>query len=88
MPAGPEKALLVAFVATSLLFAGRKYTQAIKDDIGDKSVFMCVPAIYRVKCCVATSAQDAQLRKRACNIIPCHTANADHGIQHIPYVCI
>ena len=48
VPAGPEKALLVAFVATSLLFAGRKYTQAIKDDIGDKSVFMCVPAMYRV----------------------------------------
>lgn len=41
---GPEKALLVAFVATSLLFAGRKYTQAIKDDIGDKSVFQYVPA--------------------------------------------
>jgi len=39
LPEGPEKALLVAFVATSLLFAGRKYTQAIKDDIGDKSVF-------------------------------------------------
>ena len=42
VPEGPEKALLAAFVATSLLFAGRKYTQAIKDDIGDKSVFMCV----------------------------------------------
>ena len=26
---------------TSVLFAARKYTQAIKDDIGDKSVFQC-----------------------------------------------
>ncbi|CAL5221533.1 g3742 [Coccomyxa viridis] len=40
VPEGPEKALLAAFVATTLLFAGRKYTQAIKDDIGDKSVFV------------------------------------------------
>ena len=45
---GAEKALLAAFVATSLLFAGRKYTQAIKDDIGDKSVFMCVLAMHRM----------------------------------------
>ena len=42
MAEGPEKALLAAFVATSVLFAARKYTQAIKDDIGDKSVFQCV----------------------------------------------
>ena len=41
VPEGPERALLAAFVGTSLLFAGRKYTQAIKDDIGDKSVFTC-----------------------------------------------
>lgn len=40
LPEGAEHALLLAFTATSLLFAGRKYTQAIKDDIGDKSVFM------------------------------------------------
>ena len=42
MAESPEKALLAAFVATSVLFAARKYTQAIKDDIGDKSVFQCV----------------------------------------------
>ncbi len=41
VPEGAERALLAAYVGTSLLFAGRKYTQAIKDDIGDKSVFMC-----------------------------------------------
>lgn len=41
VPEGPEKALLAAYVSTTLLFAGRKYTQAIKDDIGDKSVFTC-----------------------------------------------
>ncbi len=41
MAEGPETALLAAFVATSVLFAARKYTQAIKDDIGDKSVFQC-----------------------------------------------
>lgn len=40
LPEPAERALLLAFTATSLLFAGRKYTQAIKDDIGDKSVFM------------------------------------------------
>ncbi|KAK9914886.1 hypothetical protein WJX75_001918 [Coccomyxa subellipsoidea] len=39
LPESAERALLLAFVATTLLFAGRKYTQPIKDDIGDKSVF-------------------------------------------------
>ena len=40
MPEAAEKALLLAFVATCTVFAARKYTQAVKDDIGDKSVFM------------------------------------------------
>ncbi len=35
-----ERALLGVFTALALVFAGRKYTQAVKDDIGDKSVFM------------------------------------------------
>ena len=39
-PAG-ERALLATFTALALVFAARKYTQAVKDDIGDKSVFMC-----------------------------------------------
>lgn len=41
LPEAAEQLLLAAFVGTSLLFAARKYTQPIKDDIGDKSVFMC-----------------------------------------------
>ena len=45
LPESAERALLLAFVATTLLFAGRKYTQPIKDDIGDKSVFTWV-ALY------------------------------------------
>ena len=44
LPEVAEQVLLLAFVATSMVFAGRKYTQAIKDDIGDKSVFMYVPS--------------------------------------------
>jgi uncharacterized integral membrane protein len=37
-PAG--HVLLVASAVTVAVFAGRKYTQPVKDDIGDKSVFM------------------------------------------------
>jgi hypothetical protein len=33
------QALLLAFNALALIFAARKYTQPVKDDIGDKSVF-------------------------------------------------
>ena len=36
-----ETVLAAAFTVTYLVFAARKYTQAIKDDIGDKSVFEC-----------------------------------------------
>lgn len=32
--------LLAAWMALFALFASRKFTQSIKDDIGDKSVFM------------------------------------------------
>ncbi|CAL8468689.1 g8229 [Coccomyxa elongata] len=39
LPQSAERTLLLAFLVTSLIFAGRKYTQPIKDDIGDKSVF-------------------------------------------------
>jgi uncharacterized integral membrane protein len=35
-----EAVLAVAVAAVAAVFAGRKYTQAVKDDIGDKSVFM------------------------------------------------
>ena len=41
VPPEVERALLVAFNALALVFAARKYTQAVKDDIGDKSVFQC-----------------------------------------------
>lgn len=40
VPDSGQQGLLVAFIALFCTFAGRKYTQAIKDDIGDKSVFM------------------------------------------------
>ena len=40
VPQGGEKGLLLTFVALCTIFAGRKWTQAVKDDIGDKSVFM------------------------------------------------
>ncbi|KAK9829113.1 hypothetical protein WJX72_003956 [[Myrmecia] bisecta] len=40
IPESGQQGLLLAFVALFTVFAGRKYTQAIKDDIGDKSVFM------------------------------------------------
>jgi len=39
MPEGVQQALLVVFVAIFGVFAARKFTQAVKDDIGDKSVF-------------------------------------------------
>ena len=65
MAEGPEKALLAAFVATSVLFAARKYTQAIKDDIGDKSVFQC--ALF------------PSLQLWACHICECTGAVAGEG---------
>jgi|TARA_B110000977_G_scaffold192288_1_gene265559 uncharacterized integral membrane protein len=37
---GGEKGLLVTWCALIAIFASRKYTQAVKDDIGDKSVFI------------------------------------------------
>ncbi|CAI0552447.1 unnamed protein product [Linum tenue] len=40
MDDGAEQALLGSWMALFLIFAGRKFTQPIKDDIGDKSVFM------------------------------------------------
>ena len=40
VPEGAQQTLLITFVALFTVFAGRKWTQAIKDDIGDKSVFM------------------------------------------------
>lgn len=39
VPTVGQQVLLVSFIATFGVFAARKYTQAIKDDIGDKSVF-------------------------------------------------
>ena len=39
LPAGVEQGLLGAVVVLASIFAARKYTQPIKDDIGDKSIF-------------------------------------------------
>jgi hypothetical protein len=38
-PLAAQDGLLLLACATLAVFAGRKYTQPIKDDIGDKSVF-------------------------------------------------
>ena len=53
VPADAERALLVVFTALALVFAGRKYTQAVKDDIGDKSVFTCAPPAVLLALCPA-----------------------------------
>jgi len=37
---GGEKALVGLWCLLIAVFASRKYTQAVKDDIGDKSVFI------------------------------------------------
>lgn len=39
LPPAVLRSLLAASAAAVSVFAGRKYTQAVKDDIGDKSVF-------------------------------------------------
>lgn len=39
LPHSAEQVLLGIVVALATVFAGRKYTQPIKDDIGDKSIF-------------------------------------------------
>ena len=41
MPGPLKDTLLAVFVVLTAVFASRKYTQEIKDDIGDKSVFEC-----------------------------------------------
>ncbi|KAJ9186148.1 hypothetical protein P3X46_005683 [Hevea brasiliensis] len=40
MDDGVKLALLVSWMTLFVIFAGRKFTQSIKDDVGDKSVFM------------------------------------------------
>ncbi|XP_072078200.1 uncharacterized protein [Arachis hypogaea] len=40
MDDGPKLFLLTSWMTLFVIFAGRKFTQPIKDDIGDKSVFM------------------------------------------------
>lgn len=41
-PAGLEEGLVAVTAVLLTVFAGRKWVQPIKDDIGDKSVFMYV----------------------------------------------
>uniref|UniRef100_A0A2P2L6C5 Uncharacterized protein LOC105129096 n=1 Tax=Rhizophora mucronata TaxID=61149 RepID=A0A2P2L6C5_RHIMU len=40
MDDGVKLSLLASWMALFVIFAGRKFTQPIKDDIGDKSIFM------------------------------------------------
>ncbi|KAJ6341760.1 hypothetical protein OIU77_022969 [Salix suchowensis] len=40
MDDGVKLTLLASWMTLFVIFAGRKFTQPIKDDIGDKSVFM------------------------------------------------
>jgi uncharacterized integral membrane protein len=39
LPPAALQVVLAGAVGATSVFAGRKYTQAVKDDIGDKSVF-------------------------------------------------
>jgi uncharacterized integral membrane protein len=39
LPEAGERGLLAAFCSLAAVLASRKYTQPIKDDIGDKNVF-------------------------------------------------
>lgn len=39
-PAGVQQTLLVTVCGVAAVFAARKYSQPVKDDIGDKSVFV------------------------------------------------
>ncbi|KAK9843995.1 hypothetical protein WJX81_001397 [Elliptochloris bilobata] len=66
MPPEAERALLVAFTALALVFAARKYTQAVKDDIGDKSVFtfLALPPEEQERRVAELSAQASSVRAR------------------------
>ena len=39
VPEGGQKAMLLCFTGLFGVFAARKYSQPVKDDLGDKSVF-------------------------------------------------
>lgn len=39
MSSGVEQAVAIATTGVALVFAGRKFSQPVKDDIGDKSIF-------------------------------------------------
>lgn len=53
LPPEGEKALLAVFTGLALVFAARKYTQAVKDDIGDKSVFTCALSLLLDGICIS-----------------------------------
>ena len=65
-PSAAEQALLAAFVALAGVFAARKYTQPIKDDIGDKSIFECAPGLHER---AAGSAQACSGQLATCSCI-------------------
>eukprot|EP00873_Tetraselmis_striata_P016278 jgi/Tetstr1/436542/TSEL_002697.t1 len=67
LPGGGEKGLLAAFCVLAAVFAARKYTQPIKDDIGDKSVFefQALPEAEQEKRLMALQAQQQRQQEDA-----------------------
>jgi Uncharacterized integral membrane protein (DUF2301) len=53
---GADRALGAVYVATFCFFAVRKFSQRIKDDIGDKSIFECAPHIMIQHRCIWSSS--------------------------------
>jgi Uncharacterized integral membrane protein (DUF2301) len=50
VPPNGQRALLVTFMALFSIFAARKYTQPVKDDLGDKSVRGLSSVAYCMSC--------------------------------------
>ncbi|KAG1667894.1 hypothetical protein FOA52_013655 [Chlamydomonas sp. UWO 241] len=61
VPADGERVLLALFCTVFAVFAGRKWTQAVKDDVGDKSVFAFL-AMAPEEQAVAQAAREARER--------------------------
>lgn len=60
-PQEAESVLAAVFTSIFAVFAVRKYSQAIKDDIGDKSVFTCAlltcaaQLLRSLSCCMSAA---------------------------------
>ena len=63
MPAAPKAALLGGWALLFSVFAARKWTQEVKDDIGDKSVFVfnALPDAAKVDALRTAEVRSAQM---------------------------